>query len=186
MFVCCPLLLECKLHESGNWVSFVHCYIPNTWYSGPQPIFLGWTDGWQSVKTLNLDMLEKQKEGRSGKREEEAKEAGWGQTTQDLVSDFKQLRIILRESRSCSPLEGFCFVLPNNKWHDIWRNIELCDLFIMFSDVQKQSFALFFDPFTVHLRCYGLNSTYWISYLDLLCTRTSYVHGAIPDLPKQS
>lgn len=35
---------------------------------------------------MSFDVLEKQKEGRSGEREEEAGKAGWGQTMQDLVN----------------------------------------------------------------------------------------------------
>lgn len=76
-------------------------------------------------------------EVKRGKRKEEIKEEAWGQTTQDHVSEFKELRIILRWSRGCSPLESFCFIIPSNKWRDIWRNIEPYDLFITFCDAQE-------------------------------------------------
>lgn len=76
-------------------------------------------------------------EVRSGERREESKETAWGQTTQNHVGDFKKLEIILRWTRDYSPLESFCFVIPSNTWHGIWRNVELYDLFITFCDAQE-------------------------------------------------
>jgi len=55
----------------------------------------GWVDGRLTDKMHEFWYVGKT-EVRSGERKEESEETAWGQTTQDHVSDFKKLEIILR------------------------------------------------------------------------------------------
>jgi hypothetical protein len=71
--------------------------------------------------------LERQKEGQ-GMGKEKRRQAGV-RPHRDMEVIIRSSGFILRISGNCPPLESFWFIVSTNRWHNPWRNKELCDLF---------------------------------------------------------